>query len=97
MENSVADWLKILSDEIRAGDKMLKVVPKMLADPNISLDQVKALFSELEKQAQFVEKLKTVLEGMGHDFPVVDKARALEARYADLAATAAEKFREMRG
>lgn len=97
MENSVADWLKILSDEIRAGDKMLKVVPKMLADPDISLDQVKALFSELEKQAQFVEKLKTVLEGMGHDFPVVDKARALEARYADLAATAAEKFREMRG
>jgi hypothetical protein len=95
-EKLVADWLKILGDEIRAGDKMLKVVPKMLADPNISLDQVKALFSELEKQAQFVEKLKTVLEGMGHDFPVVDKARALEARYADLAAAAAEKFKEMR-
>jgi hypothetical protein len=92
----VADWLKILSDEIRAGDKMLKVVPKMLADPNVTLDQVKALFSELEKQAQFVEKLKAALEAMGHDFPVVDKARALEARYADLAASAAEKFKSMR-
>jgi hypothetical protein len=95
-EKFVADWLKILDDEIRAGNKMRKVVPKVLSDPNISLDQVKALFSELEKQAEFVEKLKTVLEGMGHDFPVVDKARALEARYADLAATAAMKLKEMR-
>lgn len=91
------DWLKILDDEIRAGNKMRKLVPKVLSDPAISLDQVKALFSELEKQAQFVEKLKTVLEGMGHDFPVVDKARVLEARYADLAAAAAVKLKEMRG
>jgi hypothetical protein len=96
-ESGVAtDWLKILDDEIRAGNKMRKIVPKVLSDPDISLEQVKALFSELEKQAQFVEKLKTVLEGMGHDFPVVDKARALEARYADLAATAAMKLKEMR-
>jgi hypothetical protein len=93
----VADWLKILDDEIRAGDKMRKVVPKVLSDPDISLDQVRALFAELEKHAQFVEKLKVALEGMGHDFPVVDKARALEARYADLAASAAEKLKAMRG
>jgi len=92
----VTDWLKILDDEIRNGNKLLKSVPKMLKDPEITVDQVKALFSELEAQAQFVEKLRTVLEGMGHDFPVVDKARALEARYADLAATAAERFKEMR-
>ncbi|MEW9804932.1 hypothetical protein [Mesorhizobium marinum] len=93
----MADWLKILDDEIRAGNKMLKLVPKVLGNPEISLEQVTALFSELEKQAEFVEKLKTVLEGMGHDFPVLDKARALESRYADLAATAAEKVKEMRG
>lgn len=92
----MTDWVKILDDEIRTGNKMMKIVPKVLSDPNISLDQVRALFAELEKQAQFVEKLKTALEKMGHDFPVVDKARALEARYADLAATAAEKFKEMR-
>jgi hypothetical protein len=96
-ERHVADWLKILDDEIRSGNRMLKVVPKTLNDPNISLEQVKALFSELETQAQFVEKLKTALEAMGHDFPVVDKARALEARYADLAATAAVKLKAMRG
>jgi hypothetical protein len=96
VESSVADWVKILNDEIGAGNKMLKAVPKMLANPDITVDQVKVLFAELEKQAQFVEKLKAALEAMGHDFPVVDKARALEARYADLAATAAEKLREMR-
>ena len=38
-----------------------------------------------------------VIEGMGHDFPVLDKARALESRYADLAETATEKLKEMRG
>lgn len=90
------DWLKILDDEIHSGNKMLKAVPKVLADPDISVDQVKALFAELEQQAQFVEKLRAALEAMGHDFPVVDKATALEARYADLAATAAEKLKEMR-
>jgi hypothetical protein len=95
-EKFVADWLKILDDEIRSGNKLLKAVPKLLSNPDVTLEQVKALFSELEKQAEFVEKLKTVLEGMGHDFPVLDKARALEARYADLAATAAERLKEMR-
>ena len=93
----MAAWLKILDDEIKAGDKMRKQVPKMLSDPDITIDQVKALFAALEQQAQFVEKLKAALESMGHDFPAVDKARALESRYADLAATAAEKVKEMRG
>lgn len=92
----MTDWLKILDDEIRSGDKMLKLVPKVLNDPDISLDQVRALFAELETQAQFIEKLRAALEAMGHDFPVIDKATALEGRYADLAATAAEKLRELR-
>lgn len=92
----MTDWVKILDDEIRTGNRMLKIVPKMLSNPDISLEQVRALFTELEKQAQFVEKLKAALERMGHDFPVVDKARALEARYADLAAAAAQKFKDMR-
>jgi hypothetical protein len=95
-EKLVTDWLKVLDEEIKNGNKLLKAVPKMLRDPEITVEQVRALFSELEKQAEFVEKLKTVLEGMGHDFPVLDKARALETRYADLAATAAEKLKDMR-
>ncbi len=91
----MTDWLKILDGEIQTGNRMMKAVPKVLSNPQISVEQVKALFSELEKQAQFVEKLKAALEAMGHDFPVVDKARALESRYAELAATAAEKLKNM--
>lgn len=90
------DWVKILDEEIRAGNKLRKLVPRVLRNPDVTVEQVKALFAELEKQAEFVEKLKTVLEGMGHDFPVLDKARALESRYVDLAATAAEKLKAMR-
>lgn len=97
MERDVAtDWLKILDEEIKNGNKLRKAVPKMLSNPDVTVDQVKALFAELEKHAEFIEKLKTVLEGMGYDFPVLDKARALESRYADLAATAAEKLKGMR-
>ena len=93
----MTDWPKILEDEIRAGDKMRRQVPKMLADPSISVEHVKALFDALEKQAQFSEKLKTALEALGHDFPIVDKATRLEERYVELAANVAEKLKVMRG
>lgn len=92
----MTDWPKILEDEIRTGDDMRRQVPKMLADPQISVEQVKALFDALEKQAQFSEKLKSALEALGHDFAVVDKATALEERYIDLAANVAEKLKIMR-
>ena len=92
----MTDWPKILEDEIRTGDDMRRQVPKMLADPQISVEQVKALFDALEKQAQFSEKPKSALEALGHDFAVVDKATALEERYIDLAANVAEKLKIMR-
>jgi alpha-N-acetylglucosamine transferase len=95
-ESGVAtDWLKVLDEEIKNGNTLRKAVPKMLSNPDVTVEQVKVLFAELEKHAEFVEKLKTVLEGMGQDFPVLDKARALESRYADLAETAAEKLKGM--
>jgi hypothetical protein len=92
----MTDWLKILEDEVRTGDEMQQQVPKMLADPEITVEQVKSLFAALEQQAQFSEKLKAALEGLGHDFPIVDKAGELEERYVDLATAAAEKLKGMR-
>ena len=59
----MADWLKVLEEQARLGDEMRRDVPKMLADPAISVEQVKALFAALEQQAEFVEKLKAALEG----------------------------------
>ena len=93
----MADWLKILKEQAETGEEMQREVPKMLADPEISADQVKKLFAALEKQAQFAEQLKQALEALGHDFAVVDQAGALEESYSELAATAAEKLKGMRG
>ncbi len=93
----MTDWLGILEDEIEAGNAMRRQVPEMLADPEITVEQVKALFAALEQQAQFTEKLKAALEGLGHDFTIVDKAGELEERYVDLAAAAAETLKRMRG
>lgn len=92
----MTDWLKILEEQKRAGEEVRREAPRLLANPDISVEQVKELFDALEKQAEFVEKLKAALEGLGHDFDVVDAAGRLEDRYIELAAAAAEKLKDMR-
>jgi hypothetical protein len=92
----VTDWLEILKQETATGERMGREVPDMLAHPDISAEQVLALFSALDKQADFAEKLKQALEKFGHDFPVITAAERLEERYADLAATVADKLKAMR-
>jgi hypothetical protein len=89
----MTDWLKILDEQERLGLDLARQVPATLANPDIEAAQVKVLFKELEKQADFADKLRQALEAMGHDFKVVDKAAALEERYADLAASAAERLK----
>ncbi|CAM5431762.1 putative deacylase [Aquamicrobium terrae] len=92
----MTDWVDILKEQAATGERMAHEVPAMLDNPDISEAQVRALFVELEKQADFVEKLRMVLEKVGHDFPVVTAAERLEERYADLAACVAEKLKAMR-
>ena len=92
----MTDWLKILKEQKQEGDRVRREVPKMLSNPDITVEQVKALFQALEKQAEFVEKLKAALEGLGYDFDVVDAADRLEDRYVNLAASAAERLKSMR-
>jgi len=92
----LTDWLEILKEQTKTGEQMGRDVPKMLANPDISEEQVKTLFSALEQQADFVEKLRVALEKFGHDFSVVKAAERLEESYADLAASAAEKLKGMR-
>jgi hypothetical protein len=93
----LTDWLEILREQTATGDQMARDVPKMLADPQIGRDQVKALFGALEKQAEFVEILTAALEKFGYDFAIIKAAETLEERYADLAAAAAEKLKGMLG
>ena len=91
----LTDWLAILKEQADTGDQMAREVPKMLADTEISRDQVKALFDALEKQAEFVELLTAALEKFGYDFEIIKAAETLEERYADLAAAVAEKLKGM--
>lgn len=93
----MADWLKILDEQTRLGDEMARDVPSMLSDPDIGPVQVGALFKALEKQAAFAEDLKAALEKLDYDFDVVDAADRLADRYVELAASAAEKLKTMRG
>jgi hypothetical protein len=90
-----ADWLKILKDQRREGERMRREVPKMLADPAIARDQVMALFRALEKQIGFVGKLVRVLDANGYEPDIVTSAERLEGLYADLAETVAEKAKGM--
>ena len=92
----LTDWVAILKEQTATGDQMGREVPQMLANPDISEAQVKTLFAVLEKQAEFVEKLRMALEKFGHDFPIIKSAERLEERYADLAASVAEKLKAMR-
>ncbi len=92
----MTDWIEILKQQTATGDQMGREVPQMLDNPDISEAQVKTLFSALEKQAGFAEKLRMALEKFGHDFPIIKAAERLEERYADLAASVAEKLKSMR-
>ena len=75
---------------------MSREVPAMLKDPAISETQVRTLFDALEEQVDFAEKLRMALEKFGQDFAIVNAAERLEERYADLAATVADKLKAMR-
>ncbi|MGB3389690.1 MAG: hypothetical protein WBA88_17090 [Pseudaminobacter sp.] len=93
----MTDWLEILKQQNDEGKRMGRQVPKMLSDPAITADQVKALFDALEKQADFIERLVKALEQHEYDFDIVKAAEKLEERYMELAAQAAERLKEMRG
>lgn len=93
----MTDWLEILKQQTVTGDQMAREVADMVAKPDLSEAQARMLFSALEKQADFVEKLRMALERIGHDFPIIQAAERLEEQYADLAATMAEKLKSLRG
>ncbi|ODT06351.1 MAG: hypothetical protein ABS58_11780 [Mesorhizobium sp. SCN 65-20] len=92
----MTDWLNILEEQARTGAEMAREVPATLANPDISRDQVKKLFAALEQQAEFVEQLRQVLEANDFEPEVIVAAEALEEQYAELAASAAERLKQMR-
>lgn len=92
----MTELLDLLKDQRETGRQMAEDVPKMLADPAITSEQVATLFRALEEQAGFAEKLSRVLEAKGYDPDIVKAAERLEELYVDLAATVAEKVKALR-
>lgn len=86
----MTDLLEILREQRETGMRMAEDVPRMLADPEITTEQIKTLFKALEKQAEFTENLAGVLEEGGFDFEIIKAAENLEDLYAELAAAVAE-------
>ena len=88
----MADLLEILREQQDTAERMSEEVPRMLGNPDITTQQVKTLFSAIEQQADFAERLSGVLDDNGFDFEIVKAAEALEELYAELAAAVAEKL-----
>jgi hypothetical protein len=89
------DWLEILRGEKKTAQRMKRDAKKILADQTLEPEQAKILFEALERQADFVEKLRKVLDAAGYEPDVVKAAEMLEEAYAELAATVAKRLKAM--
>ena len=91
----MSDWLAILREQKKTARGLEREAKKILANPAIQPEQARTLFDALEEQAVFVEKLRKVLDGVGHEPDVVKAAEGLEELYGELAAEVAERLTRM--
>lgn len=94
---AMTDWMATLREQRVLAEKMSDDIPRMLADPELTFDLAVKLYRALESQAEFMKQLSRKLEQGGFDFDIVSAAERVEERFADLAADAAEKTRELSG
>lgn len=92
----MADWLATLKKQRELAGELAREVPRTLAAPELTLEQAGKLYQALERQAQFMERLVSVLEQNGFDFDVVGSAEKLEDVFQELAADAAERIKAFR-
>lgn len=92
----MTDWMAMLKEQRALGDQMANEIPRTLTEPGLTLDQATKLYQALEKQAAFMERFVRQLEDNSFDPDVILAAERLEDLFAELAADAAEKTRELR-
>lgn len=92
----MTDWMATLREQRALAEKMSADIPRTLADPGLTFDLALKLYQALENQAEFMRTLAQKFEQNGFDFDIVSAAERLEERFADLAADAAEKTRQLR-
>lgn len=92
----MTDWMAMLREQRALGDQMASDIPRTLTAPGLTLDQATKLYQALEKQASFMERFVRRLEENSFDPDVIQAAERLEDLFAELAADAAEKTKELR-
>lgn len=92
----MTDWMATLREQRALAEQLSTDIPRTLADPGLTFDLAMKLYRALDNQADFMKLLAQKLEQNGFDYDIVSAAERLEERFADLAADAAEKTRELR-
>jgi hypothetical protein len=91
----MTDWMAMLNEQRKLGDQFAEEIPRTLTTPGLTLDQAAKLYKALEKQAAFMELFVRKLEENSFDPDVILAAEKLEDLFAELAADAAEKTKEL--
>lgn len=92
----MTDWMAMLREQRTLGDQLADEIPRTLTAPGLTLEQATKLYQALEKQAAFMERFVRKLEDNSFDPDVIQAAERLEDLFAELAADAAEKTKELR-
>ncbi len=91
----MTDWIAMLKEQRTLGDQLAEEIPHTLTTPGLTLEQAAKLYQALEKQAAFMEVLVRKLDENSFDPDVILAAEKLEELFAELAADAAEKMRDL--
>lgn len=89
------DWMAMLKEQRTLGDQLAQEIPRTLTTPGLTLEQATKLYQALEKQAAFMEVLVRKLDENSFDPDVILAAEKLEELFAELAADAAEKMKDL--
>ncbi|MEK1890494.1 MAG: hypothetical protein AAAB35_23605 [Phyllobacterium sp.] len=92
----MANWLNVLREKNELATVLGKKIPKMLAHEALSLEQVTELYKFLESHARGMEEIRAEMEGEDLPESYYQVAEDLDLVFTDLAATAAERLRDMR-
>lgn len=91
----MTDWIAMLKEQRALGEQLANEIPRTLTAPGLTLEQATKLYQALEKQAAFMERFVRKLDDNSFDPDVILAAERLEDLFAELAADAAEKTREL--
>lgn len=91
----MTDWIAMLKEQRALGEQLANEIPRTLTAPGLALEQATKLYQALEKQAAFMERFVRKLDDNSFDPDVILAAERLEDLFAELAADAAEKTREL--